>query len=204
VLAPGIALARGRAPEATGPARSVLALLAAARLAGPVLWLGPARSAMQLLGDGLSDFLDPARLVLVRPRKPAGILWAAEEALRSGEAPLVVADLDRPPPLLAVRRLHLAAEAGTSTPAPLALLLTPDPGGAPGIETRWRLAPAPGWADEGAPRWRLTRALARMAPETSWDVAIADGRLLLGGEARSTAALREGGRQAQTRIGITT
>ena len=35
-----------------------------------------------------------------------------------------------------------------------------------------------------------------------WDVL--GGRLLLGGEARSTAALREGGRQAQTRIGITT
>ena len=111
-LAPGVALARPRAHEATGPARAVFALLAAARLTGPVLWLTPRRSAERPFGDGLSAFLDPSRLVLARTRKPIDSLWAAEEALRSGQVPLVVADLPDPPNLTSVRRLHLAAESG--------------------------------------------------------------------------------------------
>ena len=180
-LAPGVALARARAHEAAGPARPVLALLAAARLTGPVLWLHPGWSAERLLGDGLSAFLDPARLVFARTRKPAETLWAAEEALRSGEVPLVVADLPAPPALTAVRRLHLAAESGAlhSREAPLALLLTPGSGGAAGVDTRWLLAPAPGWARDGTPRWLLTRARARMAPEASWEARLEDGQLCL-------------------------
>ena len=103
--------------------------------------------------DGIRAFLDPARLVFARTRKPAESLWAAEEALRTGEVPLVVADLPAPPALLAVRRLHLAAEAGArSAGRPLALLLTP------GSRRRARasrpagsLAPAPGWATRRRP-----------------------------------------------------
>ena len=180
-LAPGVALARARAHEAAGPARTVFALLAAARLAGPVLWLQPAWSGERPMGDGLRAFLDPGRLVFVRTRKPAERLWAAEEALRSGEVPLVVADLPEPPALLAVRRLHLAAESGalSAGEAPLALLLTPGCGGAPGIETRWVLAPAPGRGHGGNPHWRLSRARARMAPERSWKAWLEDGGLQL-------------------------
>ena len=177
VLAPGIVLARGRAHEAAGPARTVLALAAAARLTGPVLWLQPAWSGERLLADGISTFLDPARFVFVRTRKPAETLWAAEEALRSGEVPLVVADLPAPPALLAVRRLHLAAEAAAGPP--LALLLTPGSGGSPGIESRWQLASAPGWPRHGAPRWRITRTRVRMAPEASWHAWLEDGQFRL-------------------------
>ena len=180
-LAPGVALALARAHEAAGPARVVFALIAAARLAGPVLWLHPAWSVDRPLGDGLSALLDPARLVFARTRKPADSLWAAEEALRSGEVPLVVADLPAPPALTAVRRLHLAAESGAlhAPEAPLALLLTPGAGGAQGVETRWLCTPAPGWARGGNPRWRLSRARARMAPERSWEAWLDDGQLRL-------------------------
>ena len=181
-LAPGVALARARAHEAAGPARAVFALLAAARLSGPVLWLQAGRAGERLLGDGIRAFVDPARLVFARARKPAEALWAAEEALRTAEVPLVVADLDAPPELTAVRRLHLAAEAGAlrGGTAPLALLLTPGSGGAPGIETRWRLAPAPGWGGASASgRWQLSRSRARMAPERTWEAWLEDGRLQL-------------------------
>ncbi len=168
VLAPDVMLARSRAHEVAGPARAVFALLAAARLSGPMLWVEVGRPAERLLGDGVCAFLDPGRLVMARATKPADGFWAAEEALRSGQTPLVVAELPAPPELTPVRRLHLAAEAGALVAggeAPLALLLTPGPGGAPGIETRWLFAPAPGGTREATPRWRLTRARARMAPE---------------------------------------
>jgi protein ImuA len=180
-LAPGVALARARAHEAVGPARAVFALLAAARLAGPLLWIEPLWSPERPLGDGLRALLDPARLVLARTRKPAESFWAAEEALRSGEATLVVVALAAPPPLTAVRRLHLAAESGAlhAPEAPIAILLTPGQGGAPGIETRWHLAPAPGWARNGTPCWRLARTRARMAPEASWHARLDDGQLRL-------------------------
>lgn len=179
VLAPGVVLARARAHEASGAARVVFALLVAARLTGPVVWAHPGWAAERPVGDGLRGFLDPGRLVFARTRKPADSLWAAEEALRSGAAPLVVADLPEPPPLIAVRRLHLAAEAGAlpGGEPPLALFLTPGAGGAPGIETRWRLDPVPGWAAGGSPRWRLARTRARMAPEASWEAWLEDGEL---------------------------
>jgi len=169
-LAPEVGLARARAHEAAGPARVVFALMVAARTTGPVLWLHPAWTRERLNGDGMRAFLDPGRLVFGRARSAIDILWAAEQALHSGRVPLVVADLPEPPGLVPVRRLHLAAEAGATVgPPPLALLLTPGEGGAPGVETRWRFAPAPGWSKDGAPRWHLHRLRARMAPEARWE-----------------------------------
>ena len=178
VLAPEIALARARAHEVTGPARVLFALAAAARLSGPVLWIQPGWTPERLMGDGVSDWLEPGRLILARARTAIDILWTAEEALRSGAVPLVVAELAALPTLTATRRLHLAAEAGMRDGAPLALLLTPEPGGVSGIETRWRLAPAPGWAVDEKARWLLTRLRARMAPERSWEMAARGDRLV--------------------------
>jgi protein ImuA len=181
VLAPGVALARARAHEVTGAARVAFALFAAARLDGPVLWLQPARAAERLMGDGLGAILDPGRLLLARARTLPALLRTAEEALRTGLVPLVVVELPAVPALTPVRRLHLAAEAGArAAVAPLALLLAPGDGGAPGVESRWRLDPAPGWARDDAARWRLARLRARMAPGKSWEARIGtDGRLRL-------------------------
>ena len=180
VLAPGMELAPARAHEAAGPARAVFALLAAAPLAGPVLWLQPAWAAERLMGDGARALLHPGRLVFGRTRTASEILWTAEEALRTGLVPLVVAELPSSPDLTAVRRLHLAAAAGAARgTAPLALLLTPEQGGAPGVDTRWHLAPIPGWAVDGHPRWRLTRARARTAPERTWEMRLEGGCMRL-------------------------
>jgi protein ImuA len=178
-VAPEVVLARARAHEVTGPARVVFALATAARLAGPVLWIQPTWMPERLMGDGVSAWIAPGRLVIARGRTLVDLLWTAEEALRSGAVPLVVAELPGLPTLTATRRLHLAAEAGASRgSAPVCLLLTPEPGGVPGIETRWRLAPAPGWAAGVGPRWHMTRLRARMAPERTWEMAVHGDRLV--------------------------
>ncbi|MFY0310113.1 ImuA family protein [Leisingera sp. D0M16] len=178
-LMEGIALEHGRTHEACGPARHRFALWLAAAATGPVLWLSPPRGGRQLNPDGLAACASPARFLFVQAARTEDQLWAMEEALRSGAAALVVAELSEPPAMTPVRRLHLAAEAGGRFgPAPLGLLLTPGQGGAQGIESRWHLAPAHHRAahnrlacDDSAGSqscWSLQRLRARTLPPCSW------------------------------------
>ncbi len=171
-------LALARAHEICGQARRTLALAAATAVAGPVYWIQPAWRLERLNCAAVAEWIDPGRLVFVHPPRVEDVLWAVEEVLRSGVVPLVVADLPEPPGLTPVRRLHLAAEIGaTAGRAPVGLLLTPGPGGAPGVETRWSLA-----ADHGTSRrtaWRLDLLRARTEPPANWQVRQdVDGRLV--------------------------
>lgn len=179
-LAAGTALPLARAHEVCGPARAVFAAMTAglgAALWGaeaPVLWIRNPRAEGRLNPDGVAAFFAPGRLVIAAPRRAEDVLWCAEEALRSGAAPLVVAELPAPPRLTPVRRLHLAAEAGRAArgTAAAALLLTPGEGGAEGVETRWRLSAAPSgarpWTEGGPAAWRLERLRARLDPPRVW------------------------------------
>ncbi len=166
-----LTLERARVHEFCGSARRRLALRLAGALSGPVFWIRPAWGAGQLHAEGMVGLADPARFIFMTPKRPEDLLWTMEEALRAGLVPLVVADLPGPPGLTAVRRLHLAAETGAQDGqvAPLGVLLTPETGGAPGVETRWSLTPqhAAG-RDEG---WTLARLRARMQPEKTWTLA---------------------------------
>jgi protein ImuA len=156
----------------------MLAARIMARTQGPVVWIRPGWAAERLNAAGLHPLADPARLILVQADRDETLLWAAEETLRSGAAPLVVAELLTPPALTPTRRLHLAAEAGASAArrdgglAPLGLLLLPGTGGAQGVESRWHLAPAPSrallWSDEDS--FTLTRLRARLLPPASWSL----------------------------------
>ncbi len=165
-----LTLERARVHEMCGASRRVLALTVAGALSGPVMWIRPAWTPGRLNPDGMHRFADPSRLIFVAANRPEDLLWTMEEALRAGVLALVVADLPGPPGLTAVRRLHLAAEtgAGTSETAPLGLLLTPEKGGAPGVETRWSFSPDHG--EGGAEAWHLDRLRARTEPEKRWRV----------------------------------
>lgn len=172
----GLGLLRGRVHEFCGPARVALAAMILGESRGPVIWIAPAWAAERLYTAGLAGYADPARLIHVHPRRPEDLLWAAEEALRSGAAPLVVAELPDFPGLTPVRRLHLAAQGGADLARhrgklpPLGLLLTPEGGGAQGVESRWHLSPRPSGSALLDPHqlWSLTRLRARMAPPASW------------------------------------
>jgi protein ImuA len=162
-------LVRGRVHEACGPARHSFALWLAAKTTGPVLWIAPDWTRDRLHPDGIKTWIDPARLLFVSPNKTADVLWCVEESLRAGTLPLIVAELSDLPSLTHVRRMHLAAEQGSSrAPAPpLGLLLCTGDGGAPGVETRWHLAHAHA---PQATAWHLSRRRARTDPPMDWQV----------------------------------
>jgi len=139
--------------------------------------IAPAYGTDKLNPDGMLRFVDPGRFIFVAPQRAEDLLWSMEEALRSGAVPLVVADMPGFPGLTPVRRLHLAAEAGAAQAPrpPLGLLLTPDAGGAQGVETRWVMQPdmAPDMAKElphDHLRWHLARSRARRAAPRDWHI----------------------------------
>ena len=131
----------GRVHEATGRGRLGFALALAGCMAGPVLWVRDARERDGLYAPGLAAFMDPARLILARPTGRLAVLQTVEEALRSGAAPLVVAELEDAPDLTASRRLQLAAGTGGGRGlclVPVALMRDN------AAETRWRVEPVDG------------------------------------------------------------
>ncbi|MXQ06326.1 hypothetical protein GQ651_00560 [Alphaproteobacteria bacterium GH1-50] len=173
-----LGLDRARAHELCGSARRTLAVQIAGRLTGPVLWIRPAWEPGRLNPDGMLALADPSRFLFVTPKRAEDVLWSAEEALRAGAVPLVVADLPGPPGLTAIRRLHLAAETGAERgTAPLGLVLTPGKGGAPGVESRWSFVARHG--GDGREAWQLERRRARTEPEKSWLVRRGDRGLTL-------------------------
>lgn len=167
--APELHLAQARVHEACGTARRTIALWVAAQTSGPVIWVAPPWVPEQLHPDGVAQWIDPARLIFVQPRRAEDVLWTMEEILRAGTVGLAVADIPGLPGLTQVRRMHLAAETGAREGqyAPLGLLLTPGAGGAAGVETRWHLSPAHA---RGPDSWRLERLRARTAPQKGWDI----------------------------------
>jgi protein ImuA len=183
-----VALPLNRVHEICGPARRTLALRLAARAGAPLIWIAPGRGADMPDACGMAALMDPGEVLFVTAARPADLLWTMEEALKSGAAPVVVAELAEPPGMTPVRRLHLAAEAGAETglSMPLGLLLTPGTGGAPGIETRWHCAPAHA---PGRDAWRLERLRARMLPPKVWR--LEDDRLMPEGMGAQSPALQE-------------
>ncbi len=165
-----LSLTLGRAHELCGPARRTLACLIAARMQGPVFWIAPAWQAERLNAEGVCRLFDPGRISFLDPVRAEDLLWSMEEVLRSGAVPLVVTDLPGAPGIVAIRRLHLAAETGREISGnwPLGLILTPDRGGAPAVETRWHMAGAHGLTPRRA--WELRRLRARTEPEAAWQV----------------------------------
>jgi protein ImuA len=144
---PGGGLLRGALHEIfaddAGIATAFCALLAG-RLAGDtenhaILWCERpwTLDAGALYGPALLQFgIDPARMIMVRPRRDTDALWAMEEGLRCGRVAAVIGEITDMS-LTASRRLQLAAEETGVT----ALMLRPktDKPAPSAAVTRWRL-----------------------------------------------------------------
>ncbi len=104
---------------------------------------------------GLAPFIDPSRLLVARSANQTDSLAAAEEALRDGAIPFVVAQITRPLNLREGRRLQLAAGAGGTT----GLCIIPENMGSNAAETRWRAVPIldDGRGDSTLMQWEIIK-----------------------------------------------
>jgi protein ImuA len=168
---------------ATGFSAVLLARLAGA---GSVIWCrrDPGLHGIKLYGAGVASFgLDLHRLLIVRVRREIEVLWAMEEAIRSGAVAAVLGEAAIVPPI-ALRRLQLAAETGGAT-GPLLRSGAALP--AISATTRWRVASVPtpltlqrrgpypvspeeGWGEGFRPRirWRVELLRCRSAAPAGW------------------------------------
>jgi len=128
------------------------------RRPGPVLWCRSRRTALETgdpYGPGIAGLgLSPDRLILVEAAKPAELLWAIEEGMRTKGLAAVVAD-GVTPDLTASRRLQLAAEAGGGL---LFLLASGRQSTVSTALTRWFAASVPSRPEAdgpGRPCWKI-------------------------------------------------
>jgi protein ImuA len=105
----------------------------------------------------------------VQARNAQTALWAAEEAVVSGAASLVIAEVDRAD-FTSSRRLTLAS---TRHGVPVILMLPHDCEGATAAASRWRLTSRPSAPNRhdpqapGHPRWRAVIERCRTAPSAT-------------------------------------
>jgi protein ImuA len=151
---------------ATGFSAAILARIAERQ--GQVIWI---TRGDDLYAPGIAAYgLKPERLIVVRARRDADILWAMEEALRCRTLGAVlgeIGDID----MVASRRLQLAAEASGVTG--LLLRSASRRLGATASVTRWGLSAAPsqpidGEPGLGPPRWRTKLLRCRGGRPGEW------------------------------------
>ena len=171
-------LAAGAMHGIAGPGAQTLLLGLLKRLMArdprPVLWGLPWTAPAALYGPGLAQAgLATERLILARARKPAELLWALEEGLRSGALAAAVGEPDGRLTLTASRRLQLAAETGGGFGF---LISTRDDAAAPSaLHSRWRAEPLPSEiGGDGAVTRRLDIALLRHRSGATghWEAAV--------------------------------
>lgn len=165
-------LAPARVHEAVGPGRLTFALALAGRLDGAVIWIRDLATVDALYPPGVAALVDPARLILVQAAGGLAALQLAEEALRDGAAPLVVAELRDAPDLTASRRLQLAAGTGRAR----GLCLVPEGRlRTNAAETRWMCMPMPGMGP-GGQHWEILKN--KRGRLGTWRVRLEAGRFI--------------------------
>ena len=142
-----------RAHDVSGPSATSFAAIACGRHARASIWLTEHWQGIALNPAGVARFCDPRKILLARASGLMDILAAAEEALRSGEVPVVVAEISKEISFTAGRRLQLAAEAGKAT----GIFIINEGKGSNAAETRWHCRPLYDPSDSTLQRWDLKK-----------------------------------------------
>ena len=152
-----LSLERGRFHEITGTANDSFAVVMAAKLKGPIVWIGRGRDVATLTPTALKGFIEPTRVVLTEGSTRKEVLWAAEQVLRSKGAALTIIQLSLGPDLKESRRLQLAAEQGRG----LGLVLIEKRAQSSAAQTRWSCEPVVSVANNdglsGQWLWEITK-----------------------------------------------
>jgi protein ImuA len=135
----------------------------------PVLWCCNEEAGAPYAPGLTQAGLASEDVIFVQAHKPAELLWAMEEALRSGAFAAVLGE-GVAPDLTATRRLRLAAEAGATT----ALLLLPyrAAGGVSAALTRWQVTAVPVEEESEASRWQIELSRCRGGTSGAWHVSV--------------------------------
>jgi protein ImuA len=178
------AAGESNSPGAFAAASAFLASIAG-RLKKTVLWC--ARGAY-LYPPGLAHLgLDPAQLIIARPRKDTETLAAMEEGLRCGALGAVIGEIERLD-LTASRRLALACEKSGVTALVLRKPAERRPQAAHtntahdaiAAASRWRVRPVPSSPhsipQEGRARWQLELLRSRYGTTGRWIVEAPDAQ----------------------------
>ncbi|MDE2465611.1 MAG: ImuA protein [Alphaproteobacteria bacterium] len=151
----------------------LLALAAIAAGSRPLVWVLPRHGDFgQPYGPGMKAFgLDPGAFVFLRCASTQEQLWALEEVLRAGAVGAVIGTRPAGMDLTASRRLHLAAETGST---PLFLLRAHQDHEVSAAVTRWRIQPQRAATDSlgflGAPRFAVALERVRAGKPGTWVV----------------------------------
>lgn len=165
-LSDELCLEPGWMHEVTGKAGESLALAIAARLSGPIVWIGRRRDVATLAPTTLRRFIDPSRIVLTECTNRKETLWAAEQVLSSKGAPLTIIQLAMGPNLKESRRLQLACEQGGG----MGLILIERAAQSSAARTRWACHPIPANDALSTPCWQWEMTKNKMGTLGRWSV----------------------------------
>ena len=175
-FAPKLYLKSGEVHEVCGPARIRFAILVSAATKGTIIWIRPKWENTIFNSDAISCWFSPKRLLLIKSLNINDLLYSVEESLRSGIAPLVIAELPKVPKLTPMRRLNLACKTiRNNNELPVCIILTPNEGGATSIASRWFISSLPCdkppkdlFSGISHGKWKLSRLFSKTEPKAQW------------------------------------
>jgi hypothetical protein len=97
--------------EIYGPAAVSLTAIIASFTTGTIIWIRPRNQLQQLNPNGIKEIKNNINKYIIVYSNSKYILWATEQAARSGACGAVVAEIERPPNFVTSRRLQLIARA---------------------------------------------------------------------------------------------
>ena len=97
--------------EIYGPAAVSLTSMIVSFTTGTIIWIRPKSQLQQLNPNGIWEIKNNINKYIIVYSNPKQLLWATEQAARSGACSAVVAEMEKPPNFIASRRLQLIARA---------------------------------------------------------------------------------------------